>query len=128
MWLGSKESKKISLTDWETVCMDKVEGGVGIRSMMLQNLVLGAKLIWKMFKSPEKMWCRIMRFKYLDVDDSSRILTIANSHGGSPIFFSWECRGIITDHLSWKIGNIKESFLLARFMEWRSCVGGDYRE
>ncbi|GLJ32023.1 hypothetical protein SUGI_0644970 [Cryptomeria japonica] len=52
------------------------------------------------------MWCEVMRFKYLDLDDPMRILTMANSQGGSPIWkFLWESRGIIMDHLSWSIGN-----------------------
>ncbi|XP_057817112.2 uncharacterized protein LOC131030356 [Cryptomeria japonica] len=40
---GSKEPKKISLVNWETVYFDKAEGGLGIRSLALRNSILGAK-------------------------------------------------------------------------------------
>ncbi|GLJ05576.1 hypothetical protein SUGI_0020590 [Cryptomeria japonica] len=59
-----------------------------------------------MFKHPEKLWCRIMRHKYLEVDNPERILTIANSPRGSFIWkFLWESRGVITNHLTRKVGN-----------------------
>ncbi|GLJ29486.1 hypothetical protein SUGI_0581180 [Cryptomeria japonica] len=65
------------------------------------------------------MWCRIMRYKYLDVDDPSEILTMENSHGGSPIWkFLWKCRGIITNHLSWKVGNGRKATF------WRDSWNG----
>ncbi|XP_059070536.1 uncharacterized protein LOC131860177 [Cryptomeria japonica] len=60
LWEGSKETSRIPLINWEMAYMIKEEGGVGLRKMNLQNLALGAKLGWKMFKYPQKLWCRIM--------------------------------------------------------------------
>ncbi|GLJ18910.1 hypothetical protein SUGI_0337940 [Cryptomeria japonica] len=72
----------------------------------MQNLALGAKLIWKIYRSLEKLWCTIIQKKYLDNDDPARILTAIDTNGGSMIWkFIKECRYIITDHISWKIGD-----------------------
>ncbi|GLJ32366.1 hypothetical protein SUGI_0651340 [Cryptomeria japonica] len=47
-----------------------------------------------------------MQKKYLDNDDLARILTISTNRNGSAIWkFIKECRYLITDQLSWKVGN-----------------------
>lgn len=59
--------------------------------MELFNLALGAKLTWKLFKFPNKSWCKVMRNKYIDSKDPEKILTTVNSSGGSTIWKStWE--------------------------------------
>ncbi|GLJ44896.1 hypothetical protein SUGI_0945230 [Cryptomeria japonica] len=69
---------------------------------------------------PQKIWCKILSRKYLDSPDPERIFTLANSDGGSPVWrFIWKSRRIITEHLTWKIGNGKK----ARF--WRDLWNGD---
>lgn len=35
LWEGSKEDKKIPLINWETTCLTKEEGGVGLHKMNL---------------------------------------------------------------------------------------------
>ncbi|GLJ44383.1 hypothetical protein SUGI_0930370 [Cryptomeria japonica] len=73
--------------------------------MDLQNIALGAKLSWKMYREPQKLWCKIFQKKYLDMDQPNRILTVANADRGSATWnFLWECRSVITDHISWHIG------------------------
>lgn len=74
--------------------------------MKLQNYSLGAKLIWKIYRQLDKPWCQIIQNKYLDNNDSSRILTIANLEGASAVWkFLSKCRHVITYHLSWRLGN-----------------------
>lgn len=41
-----------------------------------QNIALGAKLIWKLYYEPGKLWCKIMQKKYMDCEDPTRILTL----------------------------------------------------
>ncbi|XP_059064892.1 uncharacterized protein LOC131856943 [Cryptomeria japonica] len=116
----SKEAKKIPLINWDTACLLKEDGGAGLRQMKLQNLALGAKLAWKMYNAPQKGWCKVMAAKYLDSSDPERIFTVANSVGGSSIWrFIWESRKLITDHLTWRIGNGKK----AKF--WRDSWNGE---
>ncbi|GLJ36214.1 hypothetical protein SUGI_0726940 [Cryptomeria japonica] len=88
--------------------------------MNLHNLALGAKLAWKMYKHPQKIWCKILSRKYLDSTVPKRIFTLANSEGGSPVWrFIWESRRIISKHLTWKIGNGKKARL------WRDSWNKD---
>ncbi|GLJ18314.1 hypothetical protein SUGI_0324070 [Cryptomeria japonica] len=112
MWSGAKEKRKISLIKWDVVCLSKSEGGSGLQKLEFQNLALGAKLSWKMFKCIDEVWCKLMWFKYLDDNDPYRILTIANSEGGPLVWrFMWDSREIITNHLKWKFGNGKKAKL-----------------
>lgn len=120
IWEGHKVEKKIPLINLDTTCLLKEDGGAGLRKMNLQNLALGAKLSWKLYKYPHKGWCRLMANKYLDANEPERIFTMANTVGGSPIWrFIWESRKIITEHLTWKIGDEKK----AKF--WRDSWCGE---
>lgn len=100
-WEGAKKIKKIPLFNWDIVCKTKESGGGGLRKMEMQNLAMGEKLIWKMYRSPEKLWCSIMQKKYLDDSNPIRIL-MANgiSDGLGVRKFMNECRHIIMDHLT----------------------------
>lgn len=86
--------------------MQKEDGGAWLRKLSLQNLALGGKLSWKMYKCPNKLWSKIFQKKYLDSGDPQHIFTIVDTYRGSPTWnFLWSSRGIITSHISWKIGN-----------------------
>ncbi|XP_057816791.2 uncharacterized mitochondrial protein AtMg00310-like [Cryptomeria japonica] len=119
VWEGAKDTKKIPLINWETMCLLKEDGRARLRKMELQNSVLGAKLSWKMYTEPQKLWCKIFKKKYLDSENPCRILTMANADRGSATWnFLWDCRFIITNHISWHIGNGKS----AKF--WRDSWDG----
>ncbi|XP_059073157.1 uncharacterized protein LOC131873980 [Cryptomeria japonica] len=49
VWEGAKDTKKIPLINWDTMCLLKEDGRAGLRKMELQNIALGAKLSWKMY-------------------------------------------------------------------------------
>ncbi|XP_059066285.1 uncharacterized protein LOC131857616 [Cryptomeria japonica] len=120
LWEGSKEDMRIPLINWDTACMIKEEGGAGLRKMNLQNLALGAKLAWKKYKFPKKLWCRILVAKYLDSNSRDIILTVANSVRGSLIWrFIWESCKLLTYHLTWKIDNGKRASF------WHDSWNGD---
>ncbi|XP_059066510.1 uncharacterized protein LOC131857802 [Cryptomeria japonica] len=106
VWEGAKDNKKIPLINWDTLCLMKEDGGASLRKMELQNSALDAKLSWKMCKEPQKIWSRLFQKKYLDSEDTNRILTVANTERGSAMWnFLWDCKHIITDHILWQIGN-----------------------
>lgn len=110
VWEGAKDKKKIPLINWDTMCLLKEDGGAGLRKMALQNIALGAKLSWKMYTEPQKLWCKIFRKKYLDSENPCRIFTVENIEWGSTSWkFLWDCRFIIIDHISWHIGNGKST-------------------
>ncbi|GLJ16496.1 hypothetical protein SUGI_0281610 [Cryptomeria japonica] len=119
VWDGAKEQKKIPLINWDTMCLLK-EGGVGLRKMELQNISLGEKLTWKIYKEQQKLWCRLFRKKYLDSDESNRIITMANTVRGSATWnFIWDSIHIITEHVSWRILNRR----MTKF--WRDSWDGE---
>ncbi|GLJ55233.1 hypothetical protein SUGI_1185060 [Cryptomeria japonica] len=73
-----------------------------------------------MYKFPKKLWCRILVANYLDSNSLDKILTMANSVRGSPIWrFIWESRKLLIEHLTWKIDNGK------RVWFWRDLWNGD---
>ncbi|GLJ30873.1 hypothetical protein SUGI_0613830 [Cryptomeria japonica] len=123
------------------MCFHKESGGAGLRKMDLQNIALGAKLSWKMYREPQKLWCKIFPKKYLDIDQSDRILTVVNADRGSATWnFLWDCRSVITDHISWHIGSgSKEKFWVGSWegeptlneliidQEWINTIEAQYR-
>lgn len=42
--------------NWEGVCKEKKEGGLGIKNINDLNTALPAKWAWKFFKGPEAPW------------------------------------------------------------------------
>lgn len=97
LWEGLKDEKKIPLISWDATCLAKEDGGAGLHKLSLQNQALGAKLIWKMYKTSEKPWCYIMAPKYLDSWEVDRILTVANASSGSHFWkHIWDSCELIT--------------------------------
>ena len=45
---GANGSKKFALVNWKIVKMPKQEGGLHIRDLRTQNLIMGSKLLWSM--------------------------------------------------------------------------------
>lgn len=105
-WSGAREEKKWPLLKWEKICRPKKFGGAGIKDWNTMNIALGAKLAWKMENDGDQMWIRILKAKYLDSNENTRILTIQNLIRGSSIWnFILACKHVITDHISWVIGD-----------------------
>ena len=76
-------------------------GGVGIHDLSIRNEAFGGKLIWHMYCKFQHMWCKIMRKKYLDNNDPSRILTISKIWD-----FMIASHKIIVDQISWEVNNV----------------------
>ena len=62
--------------------------------------------MWQLENGVEQLWMKIIKAKYLNSNENLRILTIQNLIKGSTIWnFILSCRHVITDHISWVIGN-----------------------
>ena len=49
IWEGGKgNDKKIHLVSWEKIKKPRNEGGLHVRSLPIQNLALGTKLLWQL--------------------------------------------------------------------------------
>ena len=49
LWEGGRNcEKKIHLVSWDKVMKPKMEGGLQIRNVAIQNLVMGGKILWNL--------------------------------------------------------------------------------
>lgn len=59
-----------------------------------------------MYENPQMYWVKVLKGKYLDSTEDHRIFTIRNPPRGSAIWnFMLSCREVITEHISWQIGD-----------------------
>ncbi|XP_057862518.2 uncharacterized protein LOC131070874 [Cryptomeria japonica] len=59
-----------------------------------------------MYSKLEQRWVRILQAKYLDSGEKERILTVRDPPRGSALWnFLVSCRSLITNHISWHIGD-----------------------
>lgn len=65
-WWGFKDDARgLCLKAWDTICTRKSNGGLGLRRMWDQNKAQIAKLGWAVVSSEDRLWVRLLRFKYL---------------------------------------------------------------
>ncbi|XP_059068379.1 uncharacterized mitochondrial protein AtMg00310-like [Cryptomeria japonica] len=105
-WQGANSSHKISLISWDKICTSKEDGGVGIKNLRDQGRALGAKLVWRLFRTPHLKWARLLNQKYLNGEDPIQIFRETNPPRGSCLWnFMLDCRKIISDRLTWNLGS-----------------------
>lgn len=76
----------IPLLAWDKVCTLKNLGGSGIRDLGKQNLALGAKLVWKLYKEPSSKWALILFVKYLGNRPKEAIFIASSPTNGSIVW------------------------------------------
>jgi hypothetical protein len=64
LWEEEKNKKRYHLVNWDTVCLPKSQGGLGILNLDLMTISLLSKWLWKLFNK-DGMWQQILRKKYL---------------------------------------------------------------
>jgi hypothetical protein len=64
LWGGRRGSKKISWIKWDTVCLPKNKGGLGVRDVRLVNISLLAKWRWKLLDNTQAVWKEVIKGKY----------------------------------------------------------------
>lgn len=61
------------MVKWDAVTMPTIHGGLGIYLDIRRiNECLLVKWIWKIYKQPEDIWCKILRAKYMQHGDLFR--------------------------------------------------------
>ncbi|CAI0429274.1 unnamed protein product [Linum tenue] len=65
IWGSQQGRRRIHLINWETVCLPKSQGGLGLRSARELNTTYFLKLAWTILKHPEELWVRVLKEKYL---------------------------------------------------------------
>ncbi|XP_077228456.1 uncharacterized protein LOC143861414 [Tasmannia lanceolata] len=87
LWSGSDLRKCYHPISWETVCLTKEEGGIGIRRLQDLNKASKMKLFWNIAAGKKSLWADWVRKKYI----RSRNLWLMKN----PSRPSWGFRGII---------------------------------
>ena len=64
IWGHMGTSRGIHLLNWDTVTLDKAQGGFGIRSMRKMNIAMLAKLGWCFCFDQNSLWVQVMAVKY----------------------------------------------------------------
>ena len=64
LWGDGDDQHKIAWVKWETVCLPKDKGGLGIKDITKFNLALLAKWKWNLFHHNGELWARILESKY----------------------------------------------------------------
>lgn len=103
-WWGFDDSKRhFHPNSWDSICVPKDCGGLGLRRMEEINRVLVAKLGWEKEIHPDRLWVRALQTKYyLGVPFRSA----TNSSGGSWIWQGiMKTRDIVMAGLCWCIQN-----------------------
>lgn len=58
LWSGSIETKSASKVAWNSICLPKEEGGLGLRRFTSWNKVLCIRFIWLLFSNSNSLWSR----------------------------------------------------------------------
>ncbi|XP_028246783.1 uncharacterized protein LOC114424118 [Glycine soja] len=64
LWGGDQDQVKITWVKWDTVCLPKEVGGLGIKDINFFNLSLLGKWKWSLFHSQGELWTRVLESKY----------------------------------------------------------------
>lgn len=70
LWNGNITTRAAARVSWETCCLPKPKGGLGLRDFHLWNKTMSLKLIWLLFIENESLWaswCKSHRLKDMSI-------------------------------------------------------------
>lgn len=57
---GSRNTRGMSLLNWNGCCLSKSNGGLGISNLALQNIALLIRWWWRLYQNEGELWFQIM--------------------------------------------------------------------
>ncbi|CAL8098266.1 unnamed protein product [Prunus armeniaca] len=102
LWGSSENYHKTHLVKWDTVCLPKRLGGLGIKKASLMNQAMLSKASWRIVVGDSGLWAAMLRKKYLR---------------GSFCFDAYDDNCTLASS-SWK-GLIYGAAILNKGMKWR---------
>jgi hypothetical protein len=65
---GSEDNRKIAWVDWNSICMNKEVGGLGVRRIKEFNIALLAKWCWRCLVDRDGLWFKVLLSRYAGTD------------------------------------------------------------
>ncbi|GAU43299.1 hypothetical protein TSUD_389980 [Trifolium subterraneum] len=62
-WGGCEDNRKIAWVNWETVCLRKEVGGLGVRRLKEFNVSLLGKWVWRLMVEHDSLWSMVLKAK-----------------------------------------------------------------
>jgi hypothetical protein len=81
-WGGGEDSRKTSWTTWNSICLRKEYGGLGVRQLREFNTALLGKWCWRMLADREGLWFRVLVARYGLERGRLRGVAEMGQHGG----------------------------------------------
>ncbi|GAU20544.1 hypothetical protein TSUD_131020 [Trifolium subterraneum] len=63
-WGGCEVNRKIAWIKWDTICLNRVNGGLGVRRLKEFNISLLGKWVWRCLVENDSLWSLVLRAKY----------------------------------------------------------------
>jgi hypothetical protein len=110
LWEGGKQSgRKLHLISWEKITKPYLEGGLQFKDLQIQNLALGAKILWNTITRNPTWRKRDLWKKYYRGPRKKCLERPAKVEKGSPIFsLCQKALQHFNSQLTWIPGNGKE--------------------
>lgn len=117
LWGHDEKSSKIHLVDWDTICLSKSEGGLGIRKARHMNQALLAKVSWRITDGEKSLWADMMRNKYL----KGRVLLDTKTKAIDSSTWKGICHDmkVVKKGIRWVVGNGQKALF------WRDNWNGE---
>lgn len=61
LWGGEEGEKTIHWVAWSKICMDKNEGGLGLKNLKAFNFSLLDKWLWRLGTEGEGLWAKVLK-------------------------------------------------------------------
>jgi hypothetical protein len=65
-WGGGEDNRKIAWVDWNSICLSKEVGGLGVRRLKEFNIALLAKWCWRCLVDREELWFKVLLSRYVE--------------------------------------------------------------
>ncbi|RVX19039.1 Transposon TX1 uncharacterized 149 kDa protein [Vitis vinifera] len=81
LWGGGALERKPHLVNWDTVCMDKRKGGLGVRRLSILNRALLCKWNWRFAIERENLWRHVISRKFGEEEGGWSSRDVRESYG-----------------------------------------------
>ena len=95
-WGGGEDFRKIAWVDWDSICLPKVYGGLGVRRLRGFHIALLGKWCWRLLDK-EGLWYRVLKARYREVGGRLK-------EGGSDSSMWWRMVSGIRGGVGWGLG------------------------